>query len=549
MAGRIGKGGLSAGSSKRGLLAGDLFGGLVREIQAAVPTPQQAPPGGVGAWALRERIILDRGEFSFKRHECLELPYADDHPQRVDLKCAQMGNTTNAVLSTMFEAIFLPIVGVLYLFPSKKGSGDFVQTRVDPLLASNPDSLGKWVQNTNSIGVKRINGVNVLFRGTKSEEGLRSDPVDTIKYDEFDLMEPWVYPTAHERLGHSDRKAEHFLSNPTLPDFGVDKLYGYSDQRRWLLKCPRCGKWTDPVGEWEDAARPLERAAPDLLCERRNGSVVLLCMRCREGVLDPARGEWVARRPEITDWRGYQFSQLFSQYVPPAEILKLYRETTRMDKIYNYKLGLPYVAANSRITKEQVLKLCGSHGIASSDPGPCYMGIDQGKGLHVTIGRREGRMPHVGEYRDFEELDGLMESFRVARCVIDGQPETREARKFAKRFPGRVFLCRYNDNQRNDYAWNEKEYTVSVNRTESMDAAHEALSGGKVILPRQCEPVDAFATHAQNTARKLEEDEESGSKVYVWVKTGPDHYRHAFNYLCIAMWGSPSKYFDGSDLS
>ncbi|WP_428558520.1 MAG: phage terminase large subunit family protein [Solidesulfovibrio sp. DCME] len=522
---------------------------FLTKVQSVVPVRQEPPPGGVGAWAIKERIRLDRGEFSFARHECLELPYADDHPQRVDLKCAQMGNTTNAILGTLFAAIFLPIVGALYLFPSKKGSTDFVQSRVDPLIDRNPATLGRWVVETDSVGLKRVNGVNVLFRGTRTEEGLRSDPVDKIVYDEFDLMAVWVEPTAHERLGHSDLKAEHFLSNPTLPDFGVDKKYQLSDQRRWLLKCPRCGDWTDPVGEWEDAARPLERGVPDLLWERSDGAVVLRCMRCREGVLDPARGEWVARKPGVTAWRGYQFSQLFSQYVTPAEILHLYRTTSRMDKLYNYKLGLAYVAANSRITKEQVLKLCGSHGIAASDPGPCYMGVDQGKGLHVTIGRRDGVIVHVGEYRDFEELDELMNAFHVARCVIDGMPETREARKFAKRFPGRVYLNWYNEHQKGDYAWDDKDLKVSVNRTESLDASHEALSGGHVVLPARCEPVEAFANHAQNTAKKLEEDEESGSRIYVWVRLGPDHYRHSLNYYCIAAWGSPAKYFDDADLS
>ena len=37
-----------------------------------------------------------------------------------------------------------------------------------------------------------------------------------------------------------------------------------------------------------------------------------------------------------------------------------------------------------------------------------------------------------------------------------------------------------------------------------------------------------------NTAKKLQENEETGSKRYVYVKLGPDHFRHAFNYMCMA---------------
>ena len=35
-------------------------------------------------------------------------------------------------------------------------------------------------------------------------------------------------------------------------------------------------------------------------------------------------------------------------------------------------------------------------------------------------------------------------------------------------------------------------------------------------------------------AKKLEEDQETGSKRYVYVRLGPDHFRHAFNYEAMA---------------
>ena len=521
---------------------------FLTKVQTVVPTTEQAPPGGVGEWACQKGVVLDRGPFSFSRHECLQGPYGDDHPRQVELKCAQMGNTTRAILRAFWSALYMTFVGVLYLFPSSKGSGDFSRSRVGPLVDRNPDTLGKWVQDTDSVGLKRVRGKNLLFRGTKSTEGLRSDPVDFVIYDEFDLFPVGIDAVARERMAHSDHKWEHFLSNPTLPDFGIDRLYQLTDQRRWLLKCPRCGQWTDPVGEWEAAASPRERGVPDLLWERPDGTVVLRCLRCRDGVLHPASGEWVARKPGVTDWRGYQYSQLFSQYVTPGEILSQYRTTLNMGAFYNYKLGIAYVEAEHRITREEVLALCGSHGLAAADPGPCCMGIDQGTGLHVVIGRRDGTIVHLGEYRDFEELDRLLEAFGVSRCVIDGMPETRKAREFAARFPGRVFLNWYSPYQRGAYAWNEKDMRVSVNRTESMDAAHDALTGRRIVLPRQCGPVEAFATHAANTAKKLEEDDETGSKTYTWVKLGPDHYRHAFNYWCIAADYASNSFYAGTNL-
>lgn len=543
---------MAGGRRSSGILGGrdsrSIMTDFLTKVQTVVQTTEQPPAGGVGGWACQEGVVLDRGPFSFSRHECLQEPYSDDHPRQVELKCAQMGNTTRAILRAFWCALFMPFVGILYLFPSSKGSGDFSRTRVGPLVDRNPETLGKWVVDTDSIGLKRVRGMNLLFRGTKSTEGLRSDPVDFVIYDEFDLFPAGIDAVARERMAHSDHKWEHFLSNPTLPDFGIDRLYQLTDQRRWLLKCPACGGWTDPVEEWEAAASPRERGVPDLLWERSDGTVALRCMRCRDGVLHPAKGEWVARKPGVTDWRGYQYSQLFSQYVTPAEILSQYRTTLSMSAFYNYKLGLAYVEADCRISREEVLALCGSHGIAASDPGPCCMGVDQGKGLHAVIGRRDGTIKHIGEYRDFEELDGLMAQFSVSRCVIDGMPETRKAREFAARFPGRVFLNWYSPHQKGAYAWNEEKWQVSVNRTESMDAAHEALIGKRLVLPRRCGPVEEFAAHCANTAKKLEEDEETGSKTYTWVKLGPDHYRHALNYWGIAADFASNSFYAGMNL-
>ena len=76
--------------------------------------------------------------------------------------------------------------------------------------------------------------------------------------------------------------------------------------------------------------------------------------------------------------------------------------------------------------------------------------------------------------------------------------------------------------------------TVQENRTESMDASHSFIADGDVVLPFT-DSAEEYADHCHNTAKKLYEDDETGSKRYVWVKLGPDHYRHADNYAMIAM--------------
>ena len=155
----------------------------------------------------------------------------------------------------------------------------------------------------------------------------------------------------------------------------------------------------------------------------------------------------------------------------------------------------------------------------------------------MVIGKRwqdKGKIVHLGIYKDWEELDRLMDNFNIFRCVVDALPETRNARAFAERFKPRVYLNYYNEHQKGYYAWKENEFIVSCNRTESLDASHSEVMDQSIILPKECEIVREFAKHLHNVAKKLEEDEETGSKRYIYVKLGSDHFRHSFNYEAMA---------------
>jgi len=481
--------------------------------------PKIEAPLSFSDWA--QTVRLDGRPFTFDRHEYLIEPYKDDHPHQVELKAAQLGLTSKAMLRCAYGARYKGYRGILYLFPSKTDVTEFAKGRVDPLIDDNPETLGKWIRDTDSASVKRIWNCFLYLRGMKSRSGLKSIPVDFEVFDELDEAPQNAVDMAMERMGHSEFREVLKLSNPTLPDYGIDKAFQETDQRYWLLKCPKCGEYTC-----------LEDTFPDCLLEAR-GRVIRACMKCKAG-LNPSAGDWVAKRPSIEDKRGWHYSQLFSHYVDPADILRNFRTTNNLSDFYNLRIGIAWVEASNRLTIEEVLSLCGNDGISSSDPGPCSMGVDQGKDLHVVIGKRHGdkagKIIHLGIYKDWHELDRLMRIFHVSRCVVDALPETRNARAFAERFKGRVFLNYYNEHQKGSYAWNEGKLIVMCNRTESLDASHKEIVDSAVVLPKDCEITKTFAAHLHNVAKKLEEDEETGSKRYIYVKLGPDHFRHAFNY-------------------
>jgi hypothetical protein len=481
-----------------------------------------------------KNITLDGRSFTYERHEYLIEPYRDNHPHQVEEKAAQLGLTSKAMLRVAYGARYGGYRGILYLFPSKSDVTDFSKGRIDPLIDENPDSIGKWLKDTDAANIKRIWTAFLYLRGMKSRVGLKSIPVDLIVFDELDEAPQNAVDMATERMAHSEFKEILKLSNPTLPDYGIDKAFQETDQRYWLLKCEKCGEYTC-----------LEDTFPDCLITLKD-RVIRACQKCH-GELNPSIGQWVAKRPSITDKRGYHYSQLFSHFVDPADILHQFRTTNNLTDFYNLKIGVAYVEAENRLSVREVLALCGSDGIVSEEPGPCFMGVDQGKDLHVVIGKKHrekaGQLMHISVYRDWEELDRLIRNFKIQRCVVDALPETRNARAFAERHRGKVYLNYYNEHQKGSYAWNEKELIVSCNRTESLDASHKEIIDRAIVLPKECEIVHEFAKHLHNVAKKLEEDEETGSKRYIYVKLGVDHFRHAFNYEAMARQSSPALIF------
>lgn len=508
----------------------ELFDQLLNSVNQQFAQSKSESGPTLIEWVESAGLILDGHPFNFGRHEYLREPYCDTHPYQVYMKGAQMGLTTLALLRTFHSARYRGFKGILYLFPNLNDVLDFSKARVAPLIDENPDTIGKWIRDTDAAGIKQIWNCFIYMRGMNSRSGLKSIPVDFSIYDELDEAPQNSVDLAMERMSHSEFREVLMLSNPTLPDYGIDKAFQETDQRYYLLKCGKCGEYTC-----------LEDTFQDCLIELKD-KVIRVCSKCK-AELNPAVGEWVARRPSVIDKRGYHYSQLFSQYVDPGEIFRQFRTTNNRQDFFNLKIGVPYVEAENRLSVQQILALCGSDGIAGQDPGPCFMGVDQGKDLNVVIGKKQsqkaGKIVHLGIYRDWEELDRLMMNFNVARCVVDGQPETRNARVFAEKFKGKVFLNFYREFFKGNYKWDEGNMTVVCNRTESLDASHNEILSAQIILPREGEIVREFAKHLANVAKKLEEDEETGSRRYVYIKLGPFHFRHAYNYEAMARQAFP----------
>ncbi|OPL13579.1 MAG: hypothetical protein AVO39_10290 [delta proteobacterium MLS_D] len=489
-------------------------------------------------WATEIGLRLQSGPFTLAGHEYQIEPMQIDGRDRCAMKAAQMGWTEGQVIRNLHGMIYgrYP-AGVLYLFPTADDVADFSKARFNPLIRDNP-SIAAHVRSTDSAAIKRVGTGFLYLRGAritqtiqgvkKDSSKLRSIPVDCVVCDERDLMDDAAIEMATERMAHSYVQEYTDLSTPTIPDYGIAKRYDDSDQRVWMIRCRHCNHETC-----------LETEFPDCLGIRADGSVFRKCSKCGKEIY-PRDGRWVARQPG-RDRIGHWISQLNSIYVDPGDILRAYEfpPNGNLQEVYNSKLGMPYIAAEDRLTIRDVLACCGNYPMYTRHTGPCAMGVDVGKVLHAVIGVRvsEDQYSIVRTERlsSFEDLHDLAARFNVTNAVIDALPEIHKVRDFRAAEPYEVFLCQYNEHQATGPKWNLDTGIVQANRTEVCDQTHALITtAGRCEIPRRCDEVDEYATEMCNIAKVLEEDQETGSRLYRYRKLGADHYRHATNYFLMA---------------
>ena len=499
------------------------------------------------AWAVLGKVKLQSGKFfETRKHEYQRGIMQCDHPNQCAKKGAQVGVTEINVLKTIHGHIYgrYP-TGTLYLFPTWNDVSDFSKARFNPLIYDNPQ-IAAHVKTINAGGktmeaatIKKIgNGILYLrsARQTAKIEGLKGDssslksiPVDRIVFDERDVMSDGMVDLALERISHSDVGEVFQLSTPSIPDYGIDLAYQKSDQRVWEIRCRHCNTYTC-----------LELEFPSCLKERKDNSVYRACKKCHKEIF-PKDGRWTPQRPEVKDLVGWWISQLNSMFVNPAKILEQFQDPkTNLQEFYNSKLGMAYIAAENRLTKNDVIACCGNDVMSVRSEGPCSMGADIGKNIHVVIGSRlsggrQLKVIKVATVSSFNDLHDLGRRFGVKCAVLDLYPETRKVREFAASEKYPVFGCDYQERQKGAFAWDERNKVVTVNRTEVCDATHElVMNKGRLELPRRSDELDNYIKHMTGIVKVLQEDETTGSKVYRYRRIADDHYRHATNYFYLA---------------
>jgi hypothetical protein len=501
-------------------------------------------------WVEDMQIVLANGDiYSFD-----ERPYLiDPLTSRARLKCIRKGRglgfSETFILKSIHgldKGVFKQ--GVQYVFPTETAMREFVQSRFNVVIKRN-HGLKMAVHDTDTTYYKRVGEGNLYMNGgilTTAIEGqqkesmaFRGKHVDMEVIDELDVFELAnnVIGLAEGNLANSKVKMMVAIANPTVSNYGIDRLFQKSNQMFWYRECKSCGELTCPDKEF-----------PKLI--DKDGCH---CFEC--GGLLGWRGKWIPDRPErddlygvrSKDWEGYHISALHNPNSDPYSIAEAFKDKSEsnQEKLHKFQLGLPYDAKSNSLTLTEMYDCCSTNREEYENSTlPTFMGMDVGpsSGHHVVIGIKTAkdryRIYHVNKLQSFEDAIVLGTRFNVKTCVCDMDPESTSARRFQKKAGFRVWLNRYNwSNPLEEVAWNEDDRTIKTYRNYIFDESHRVIAESRVELPMRSRKIEEFAKQYIQPFKTKKEGKQGISYIYR-SRSQTDHYRNAMNYFLTASYKS-----------
>jgi hypothetical protein len=503
------------------------------------------------------------------------------------MKGAQLGATVLEMLADLYMAIkFEPAVIGLFL-PDQALAGDKSKRRFLPIVRSIPDvhrKLTTRIDGDKSIKVgegdilTRIMGdSSFLFLWTSGGVTTESRPMDILSLDEVQGMSLGQIDKVYERMSASKIRFRFMLSTANIPDADIDFWYKQGTQNAWHTRCDGCGAEIDLSEHFPacvDYNTTQHAGAPE-------NEYVYICPACRSWIPDTQHGRFIEGNPGAST-ESYHISQLISPTITPRDLMEAWNRAVTGDQrktFFNRKLGRPY------IDKDQ-LPVTMAHCLACVDEGKrigltwetsgrdCVMGIDQMGSFNVVIIKRrlgDGRQAvvHVEAiFNDspFDRCAALMRAFGVAVCVVEQLPNVNDARRFANKFPGKVFLAGYADLRDDMMVWGDNmttsdrrtaeddrsRHSVSLHQYKAMQTALFRVRDKFCLFPdpqdliqkvidrgeEKLIPIvrDWLFVHLTKTALVVEEDEETRRRRPKVMKVGIDPHFSFANMLCDVAW-------------
>lgn len=482
-------------------------------------------------WSVNNVRLPKGAKWDFKHRRWQTQIFDDMSREVVVRKPTQVGMTIINVCKYFYFASRYQ-GRLMYTLPRQDDVTDLVNSRVDEMIHSSP-YLASRMTGVNNVRMKKIGDSYLHFM--EASVTPRMLDVDYLVNDEVDLSDMEHLEQYVSRLDASDYGFHHRLSTPTIYGYGIDALYELSDQKKWIIKCPRCSHEFDL--SWEDNV------------VHKSGDTWYACSKCDKSLdIDTVQsGVWVSTGSSSSRISGYSVNQMMCSYIPPDRLWNM-SKTMKQKNFYNLRLGVPYTPTIGNISSGTIYEKCFDSGHSKLLSGDgCVLGCDQGNDLFVTIAKVEGDVrkivwvERIDMSEGFDKLEELIVKYGVRRAVIDALPNHHNSLTLAKRYPGRVSVAYYSSGIGNLYKEDRSGGKVHIRKHDSFDYLKESISGGKIQFYGEGHRVESEVRTAIRHLSNMRRDEVSrrtrsgGEHTLVqWVATGPDHYADSVNYLNIA---------------
>lgn len=494
----------------------------------------------IHSWIQNNNIKTETGKvLDFHTHRFLFDIYRDNSKYIVCEKAAQVGFTTFEILNSFWKA-YNQGLDIIYVLPTATDVKDFAGGKVNRLIDQNP-ILQEWVKDKDSVEQKRVGKATIYYRGSWSDRAALMISADWLILDEYDRSKQEILEMYESRLQHSDHGKKSIFSNPSKPDFGVDKWYQVSDQKRWYIK-HSCKEIYE-----------LDESCIDYASE------IYRCPKCKGEISDECRrmGEWIDKngipftnKLEDDEWSGYRIPLWIWCEIPASKIAEYKREKTP-EYFANFVAGMPYLNTNNALS----LPILQSNLIenVNTQEGRIIIGVDTGHNIHYTLANKDGIFFHgycqsVAEnptpgYDPYDELDKLMIRFPRSIMVADQGGDLIGIRKLQAKYRGRVFLCWFTKETKTQQIirWgdNDEEGKVLVDRNRAIQLVVDELKEQRFPIWGTKEDWQPYFDHWLNIYRVQETQGEEGDPQYnwrwVWKRKGADHWALSTVYARVGL--------------
>lgn len=508
------------------------------------------------------------------------------------MKCAQVGFTIMEMLAAIYFALkFDPCKVGLYL-PDRSLAAAKSSERFLPIIRSIPDAYERLradrVEPDGSLTRKRGEG-NVMIRAigesrfhflwTSGAAMTESFPMDVLTFDEVQEMTPGDIEKTRERLSASRIRYTLLGSTAKWPDADIHFWFQRGTQHQFHTECPACQE-SVILDEYFPNCIAYDPEFPRAGDAELKGEYRYICQHCHGWIDDPQRGQWIAKAPDAP-FLSVHFPQFLSPTISPRDIIESYNQADDMQNFYNRKLGKPFVDPSQVPVSLEILNKCAAAGMAiglkwETRAKGTFMGIDQMGAFNVVIIKRrleDGRqavvhLEYIYNNDPFARCSDLMAIYGVQCCVVEILPNYNDAKRFAQRHQGKVFLVHYellsegmlrwgdapklDTSERRTSEQERDRYTVTIDQYKCMQVSmvrfqkmlclfpdpaalvQEIVDKGVKRTSQVCKEL-AFL-HFTKTALVAEKDDEERKYRRRVVKVGIDPHTSYANMLCDVAW-------------